>query len=156
MWWTIIKGLATNAIPFVQKWWTGKQEEAMRELDIKQQESLTKQSIQLERVKSEVTNTSERIKQMANSFKDEFTMIVIFFPFITSMISPYVDLFYALQEKSYQQGMLSDASLKSIQALDAFPLWYTLIVILMILYSWGASKEVISKFFDMFNFKSNK
>jgi len=128
----------------------------MRELDIKQQESLTKQSIQLERVKSEVTNTSERIKQMASSFKDEFTMIVIFFPFITSMVSPYVDLYFALQDKDYQQGMLSAASLRAIQALDAFPMWYTLVVILMILYSWGASKEVIAKFFDMFNFNNSK
>ncbi|AKO61095.1 hypothetical protein AXI76_gp194 [Pseudoalteromonas phage H101] len=150
--WTIVKGLVTNLIPFASQWWKGKQEEAMRELDIKQQESLTRQNIKLERVRSEVTNTSERIKQMANSFKDEFTMIVIFFPFITSMISPYVDLFYALKEKAYQQGMLADASLKAIEALDSFPIWYTLVVILMILYSWGASKEVISKFFDMFSF----
>ena len=152
MWLTIIKGLLTNTVPFISKWWEGKQEESMRELDIKQQESLTKQTIKLEKVKSEVTNTSERIKQMANSFKDEFTMVVIFFPFITSMISPYVDLIYALEEKSYQQGMLAAASLEAIRALDAFPVWYTLVVILMILYSWGASKEVISKFFDIFSF----
>tara|TARA_R100000541_G_C1897352_1_gene83939 strand:- start:10728 stop:11192 length:465 start_codon:yes stop_codon:yes gene_type:complete len=150
---TLLQGVLTAGIPFLKQWWVGKQEEAKRKLEIKQQVVATKQQILLETAKSSITNTSERIKQMANSFKDEFTMIVIFWPFVTSIISPYIDLYFALKTSSYQQGMLAEASLAAIQSLNQFPLWYTLIVILMILYSWGASKEVIEKFFDMFNFR---
>ena len=153
--WTILKGAFTLGLPFLQQWWTGKQEEAAKELQIKQQQVATEQQIKLETAKAHITNTSERIKQMANSFKDEFTMIVIFWPFVTSIISPYIDFYFAVTAGSYEQGMLADASLKAIQSLDAFPLWYTAIVILMILYSWGADKEIVGKFLDMFNFRSN-
>ena len=155
MWLTLVKGIFTTGVPFIKDWWAGKQEEAYRELEIKKQESLTLQQIKLQQAKAEVTNTSERIKQMAKSFKDEFTMIVIFTPLITSMISPYVDLFYVLKVKDYQQGMLAEASLVAIQSLDSFPIWYVAIVMVMILYSWGANNDMVTKFFDIINFRKS-
>ena len=66
--WTILKGAFTLGLPFLQQWWTGKQEEAAKELQIKQQQVATEQQIKLETAKAHITNTSERIKQMANSF----------------------------------------------------------------------------------------
>lgn len=145
----IIKGLITGGWSFFTKWKEGKHEEALEELSIKKEERSAQNQIRLENARSGNNNTSERIKQMANSFKDEFTMIVVFAPFVTSIISPYLDLYFALKDSSYQQGMLADASLQAVQSLNEFPLWYVVLVILMVLWSWGASKEVINRFLDM-------
>ena len=147
---TLIMGLLTKGFDF----WGEYRKEKAAQIDYKLQTERkiveTTQNIRLENASADVKNTSERIKQMAKSWKDEFTMLIFYAPFITNLISPFVDLYFAMKDGLYQQGMLAQASLTAIQSLNEFPIWYVLIVVLMTLWSWGASKEVINKFVDMF------
>ena len=135
---TLIMGLLTKGFDF----WGEYRKEKAAQVDYKLQTERkiveTTQNIRLENATADVKNTSERIKQMAKSWKDEFTMLIFYAPY------------FAMKDGLYQQGMLAQASLTAIQSLNEFPIWYVLIVVLMTLWSWGASKEVINKFVDMF------
>lgn len=153
MWTTLLSGLISEGWGFFSKWREEKAKQA--EMKLKNETKIvdTTQNIRYEKATSDIKNTSERIAQMAKSWKDEFIMLVFYTPFVTNMISPFLDLYMSLKEGSYQQGMLAKASLESIQSLDAFPWWYVLLVILIALWSWGADKETINKFLDVISFK---
>lgn len=151
--WTLLAGLITKGFDFWGEWRKEKAAQIDYKLETDRKIVQTTQDIRLQNATANVKNTSERIKQMAKSWKDEFTMIVFYAPFITNLLSPFIDLYMALKVDVYEQGMLAAASLTAIQSLDSFPIWYVLIVILMTLWSWGASENVQNKFLDLFNFR---
>jgi hypothetical protein len=151
---TILTGLLTGGLSFAKEWWKGKQEQSIKELEIKQEERRTDQTIRLEQARAAVGNTNERIKQMANSWKDEVVMIIFYTPLVSGMISPFIDLYFSLKDNSYVQGMLATAASESVDNFSTMPLWYVLIVLLIALYSWGASKEVIDRFFGLFSWRT--
>lgn len=149
----VFKGLITGGFSFLGEWWKGKQEESKKELEIKQEEKRTQQTIRLERAKSAEENTTERIRQMSKSWKDEVVMIIFYTPLVASIVSPFIDLYFAIKSTVYVQGMLAKAASEAVSNFSSMPLWYILIVLLIALYSWGASKEVIDRFFGMFGAK---
>lgn len=149
MWATLLSGLLSKGFSFFTEWREEKAKQATLKLQNETKIVETTQNIRYEKATADVKNTSERIAQMAKSFKDEFTMFVIFTPLVTSMISPYVDLYFVLQSGSYELGMLAAASSEAIASFNNMPVWYTSIVILMIMWSWGASKEIINKILDL-------
>ena len=108
---TLIMGLLTKGFDF----WGEYRKEKAAQVDYKLQTDRkiveTTQNIRLENATADVKNTSERIKQMAKSWKDEFTMLIFYAPFITNLISPFVDLYFAMKDGLYQQGMLAQASI---------------------------------------------
>tara|TARA_R110002153_G_scaffold58217_1_gene159648 strand:+ start:1197 stop:1658 length:462 start_codon:yes stop_codon:yes gene_type:complete len=150
---TLLQGVLTGGFSFLGSWWKGKQEQAVKELDIVQEEKRTEQTIRLKRASAAEGNTSERIKQMNTSWKDEVVMLIFYTPLVASIISPFIDLYFAIRDTTYIQGMLAKAASDAVGNFSSMPLWYILIVLLIALYSWGASKEVIDRFFGMFSFK---
>ena len=149
----LLQGLITGGFGFLKDWWVGKQAQSKKELEIKQAEVATAQTIKLERARSAENNTTERIKQMKSSLKDEIVMFIFYTPLVASIISPFIDLYQSLKADTYTEGMLAIAASDAIGNFSAMPMWYVMIVLLMALWSWGASKEVIDRFFNLFSWK---
>lgn len=136
----LIGTLLTGGLDFIKAWWKGKKEETQKELEIKQEEKRTDQKIRMENATAGIKQDTSRIKQMANSIKDEIVMIVFYLPLVLMFTSPVVDLWMLKGE--YQQGMLAEAAAQGLNNLTEAPMWYQFIVVILAMLSWGYSKGI--------------
>ena len=82
-------------------------------------------------------------KQMSSSWKDEYWLVVFSLPLISMFISPYIDAIHMLFTGAvYQPGMLLEASANALSNLDAAPMWYKVIIIMMVSVSYGYRKLI--------------
>ncbi|AOQ26821.1 hypothetical protein [Vibrio phage S4-7] len=135
----ILKGLLTGGFSFLSSWWEGKQEEAKMELQIKQAQKATDNTIKLKYATGEIEADNERIKQMELSWKDEWFTLLFSIPLVNLFISPFVDL---IMIGEYQEGMLASAANTALQNLDSAPTWYVFIIVVMVMLSYGYRKGI--------------
>ena len=134
---TLATGLITGGFGFLKQWWSGKQEQAKQELNIKQETVRVKNEIKLKQVVGQLDIDQERVKQMAKSWKDEYWLILYSIPLINMFISPFVDL---IMLGEYSEGMLAKAASAALTNLDTAPLWYIIVILMMTFLSWGYRK----------------
>lgn len=147
---TWITGLMTGGFSFLSEWWKGKKEQAQKELEIKQAEKETTNNIRLKQATAQIENDTISIVQMQRSFKDEWFLILFSLPLIALFISPFLDLFLTFSD--YKEGMLSQAAMQSLKNLDSAPDWYTYIITVMCMVSFGYRKG-IDKLYSLFKNK---
>ena len=90
---TAILGVAGNSL---QTWMEGRKEESKKKLEIKkiQAQGKIEQAKALAQIEAEYDNLAQMA--MKTSWKDEFLMMVIVFPFIVSFITPYAAVFFGI------------------------------------------------------------
>ncbi|UUW39751.1 putative TMhelix containing protein II [Vibrio phage VPMCC14] len=143
---TWITGILTGGFSFLSEWWKGKQEQAKQELAIEQAKVETLNQIKLKQVVGEIENDGISIRQMETSWKDEWFLILFSLPLIAMFLSPFIDLFFI--EGGYREGILGEAAMVALKNLDACPDWYTYIVTVMVMVSYGYRKG-IDKLFSL-------
>lgn len=145
----IITGLITNGFTFIKQWWTGKQEQSMSELKLRQETARVKAQIKLQQVTGQLEIDSARVKAMSKTWVDEFWQGLFALPLVSMFISPFVDLYVT---GVYTQGMLAKASEEALNNLGNAPVWYIIIIITMVFLSLGYEKG-IEKVINIMNWK---
>lgn len=143
---TWITGILTGGFSFLSEWWKGKQVESKQKLAIEQAKVETLNQIKLKQVTASIENDTVSLKQMENSWKDEWFLILFSLPLIAMFLSPFLDL---LLIGTYQDGMLGKAAMEALHNLDSAPDWYAYIVTIMVCVSWGYRKG-IDQLFSLF------
>lgn len=152
MWLTVLKGVFSGSFGIIGDYFKGKQELAKAELSIKQEIARTKNQIDLAQVTKQLDIDGERVEQMKNSWKDEWFTFLFSIPLVGLFLSPFFDLLLIGQ---YEAGMLGEAANTALANLDSAPSWYVIIVITMVMLSYGYRKG-IDKILSVMNFGKNK
>ena len=134
---TILKGILTGGFSFLSDWWKGKQEEAKKELEIKQEKIRVDNQIRLKQISAQLDIDAERVRQMDKSWKDEWWLLVFSIPLLNMFLSPFLDLYMV---GVYKEGMLAVAASEALQNLDTAPTWYIVVILMMTFLSWGYRK----------------